>query len=359
MSGEAPVGGEGTAQRAGTGASTETAPGEEPTTGPERGRRPRSRARVIAYTLLTMLLVVVLAAVGFGLYLDHLVSANVRHDPLLPPAESRAARAQGAGDAQNILLLGSDSRTEQLQDASRADVIQLVHISDDRSSVQVIHFPRDLYVPIPGHGRNKINAAYAFGGAPLLVQTMEGMLHVRIDHVAQIGFDGFRDLTNTVGGVDVNVDQPTTSDGHTFTRGINHLDGDAALAFVRERKQLSEGDIDRGRRQQAWLKGLLDKTLRAGTLANPVRLAHVVDDTTSNLVVDDGFSTGEMRSLALSLRNLRGGGVTFATAPFSGFRSVPGVGSVDVVDDAGMARLGTALREDRVADLPKTTSSPG
>ena len=83
----------------------------------------------------------------------------------------------------------------------------LVHVPADHSEVTLIHFPRDLYVSIPGKGKNKLNAAYAFGGAPLLVTTMQNMLGVRVDHVAMLGFEGFKSMTDAVGGVDVNVEE--------------------------------------------------------------------------------------------------------------------------------------------------------
>ena len=330
---------------------------DDDSVGAPEGKR-RSPARIAVYTVLSMLLVVALVLAGFALYLNHLLDSNVRRAGLLPSA-SRTAKDPAAGDAVNILLLGSDSRTEDLQDSSRADVIQLVHIDSGRSSAQVIHFPRDLYVDIPGKGKNKINAAFAYGGAPLLVQTLERLLGVRVDHVAQIGFDGFKDLTNTVGGVDVNVEQPTTSGGFTFTKGTNHMSGEQALAFVRERKQLGAGDIDRGKRQQAWIQALLAKSLSRGTLTNPAKLTSMIDDTTSNLVVDDQFSTGAMRSLAISLRSLRGGDVTYLTAPFSGFDTVAGVGSIDVVDQPRMTALGTALRTDAMSSYDGRANTPG
>lgn len=319
-------------------------------------RRRRGRLSKALLVLLTMVLIVLLAVVGFALYLNHEVDSNVRHSSMLPDDGNRPA---ATGEARNILLLGSDSRTKDLDDASRADVIQLVHITGNRKSVQVIHFPRDMYVPIPGHGRNKINAAYAYGGSPLLVRTLEQMLDVRIDHVAAIGFDGFKQLTDTVGGVDVNVDQASDENGYSFTPGVTHMDGARALAFVRERHQLKEGDLDRGRRQQAWMRALMDKSISRGTLSNPTKLAGMVGDVSRNLVVDDGFTTGQMRSLAWSLRSVRGNDVTFRTAPISGFRNVQGAGSVDVVDEPALRRLGAALRKDTVDELSGGTSNPG
>lgn len=332
-----------------------------PTDGGRRQRRQKRRRNPFAtfgLVLLTMALIVALGVGGFALYLNHVFDSNVKRSKMLPDGD-RADRDPTAGDAQNILLLGSDSRTESVRDGSRADVIQLVHLPADRRSIQVVHFPRDLYVDIPGRGKNKINAAYAFGGAPLLVQTMEQLLDVRIDHVAAIGFDGFKDLTNTLGGVDITVRQASSRDGYTFTPGRQHMDGDEALAFVRERKQLARGDIDRGVRQQAWIKAILDKAVQTGTLANPTKLSAMVGDTARSLVVDDTFSTGDMRGLAFSLRDVRGGDVTFLTAPHSGFSSVPGVGSIDVVDQPKMTALGTALRTDRMSTLEGQTRDPG
>lgn len=333
--------------------------------GSRRARRRRRREGkrrnplvVALLVLFTMALIVAVALGGFALYLTNKFDNNVTRSSLLPDGE-RATRAASAGDAQNILLLGSDSRTKELRSGARADVIQLVHVPNDRKSLQVIHFPRDLYVDIPGRGKNKINAAYAFGGAPLLVQTLEQLLGVRIDNVAAIGFDGFKQLTNTVGGVQVNVDQPSTSDGYTFTPGTMQMNGDQALAFVRERKQLAGGDIDRGKRQQAWMKGLMSKVLNTGTLTNPVKLSGMVDDVSKNLVVDESFSTGDMRSLAFSLRGVRQADITFMTAPYSGFSSVRGVGSIDVVDEPRMKQLGKALQEDTMTTLPGQITNPG
>lgn len=331
--------------------------------GSRRSRRRREGKRrnplvVALLVLLTMALIVAVALGGFALYLTNKFDNNVTRSSLLPDGD-RATRAASAGNAQNILLLGSDSRTQELRSGARADVIQLVHVPNDRKSLQVIHFPRDLYVDIPGRGKNKINAAYAFGGAPLLVQTLEQLLGVRIDNVAAIGFDGFKELTNTVGGVQVNVDQPSTSQGYTFTPGTMQMNGDQALAFVRERKQLAGGDIDRGKRQQAWMKGLMSKTLNTGTLTNPVKLSGMVDDVSQNLVVDESFSTGDMRSLAFSMRGVRQADITFMTAPYSGFSSVRGIGSIDVVDEPRMKQLGQALQEDTMTTLPGQITNPG
>ena len=180
----------------------------------------------------------------------------------------------------------------------------LVHVPEDRRDVTLIHFPRDLWVPIPGRGEAKLNAAYAFGGAPLLVKTMQNMLGIEINHVAMVGFEGFKNMTDAVGGVDVHVEEASEGDGKVFREGTMHMDGETALVFVRQRKQLSEGDISRGKRQQAFIKALMLEALSRDTLTNPIRLKDFLDAATSNLTVDQKLDVGTMRSEAIAMRNL-------------------------------------------------------
>ncbi|GAB3582052.1 LCP family protein [Calidifontibacter terrae] len=301
--------------------------------------------KVGCITLLAMALITILAVGGFAAYLNYKFDHNINKQALLPTGSGPTRDAQ-AGDSQNILLLGSDSRSKDVTDGSRSDVIQLVHISNDHKTVQIIHFPRDLYVAIPGHGKNKINAAYAYGKVPLLVQTIQNLLGVKIDSAAIIGFDGFSKLTNTVGGVDLFVPQAYNEPGFgTWSVGVHHMNGAQALAFVRERHQLAEGDIDRGRNQQRWIKAVLSKTLQAGTLLNPLKLSQVVDDVTAdgNLTVDKNL---DLKGLGWQMRSLRMSNVSFYTAPFTGFAKNPTAGDIDVVDEAKMKTLGTALRID-------------
>lgn len=319
-----------------------------------RGRRKKKAGwlKVTLLTLLSMILVIVLAFVGFALYLNHVISANITHGAPLPTATVKPAA--DAGDAQNILLIGSDTRSDSVTNnraGARSDVIQLVHISAGEKSVQVIHFPRDLYVSIPGHGKNKINAAFAYGGPALLAQTLSDLLGgVTVNRYAIIDFKGFADLTNDLGGVNVYVAQPFTEPGYgTFHKGYNTMNGAQALGFVRERHQLAEGDIDRGRDQQAWISAVIRKTLSAGTLFNPLKLTRTVSDLTRYTEVDANTSAGDLRGLAFSLRNLRSGDITYYTAPFTGFANNPVAGSIDVVNVPQMKKLGEALYHDKMA----------
>jgi LCP family protein required for cell wall assembly len=312
-------------------------------------RREKRRNRKVLVAALVLLLVPLLAVGAYLAYLNHIVTDNVKQEALLPDTVPTApgGSAIPAGTGTNYLIIGNDAGPGR--SGARSDVMVLVHVPEDHSAVTLIHFPRDLYVSIPGKGKNKLNAAYAFGGAPLLVQTMQQLLGVRVDHVAMLGFEGFKAMTDAVGGVDVKVEESSNQPPYVFTEGTQHMEGDMALAFVRERKQLSEGDISRGRRQLAFIKALMLKTLSGDTIANPVKLKDFTEAATNNLTVDDKLDVGTMRSEAFALRGLRGGDIRFVTAPFTGFGTSPDGQSIDVVDEAKMAQLGEAIRNDELA----------
>jgi anionic cell wall polymer biosynthesis LytR-Cps2A-Psr (LCP) family protein len=128
--------------------------------------------------------------------------------------------------------------------------------------------------------------------------------------------------------------------------GMNHLDGNSALAFVRERYQLSKGDISRGRRQQAFVKALMLKILSKETLTNPIRFAALVNAMARNLTVDNAFSVSDIYSQVLAMKDLRSEDIVFVTAPITGFGRSPQGASIDIVDEAKMAQLSIALRTD-------------
>lgn len=335
------------------GAGMGTMTTETPT---EQGPRPRRRAWVTVLAVLTTVVMVgVLGAAGYAFYLDRLVDRSLTRQDLLPdqaptalgtPQPQSPARSPQAGDALNMLFVGTDERPGESR--GRSDVMVVVHVDRNRSRVTLVHLPRDMQVAIPGHGEDKINAGYAYGGAPLLVRTVQDMLGMRIDNVVQIGFEGFRAMTDAVGGVEVDVAEGSPA----FPAGRRQLDGAAALDFVRERYTLPEGDISRGRRQQAFLKGILLKALSAQTLADPRRLTAFVEAAASNATVDSSMTTETVRSLALELRSLRGGDIRFITAPISGFATRADGASIDVVDIARMKQLGKALALDDMSSYP-------
>lgn len=311
---------------------------------PRRSRRRRmSRRRRVAVSVLAFLLLVTVGIGGYGWFLSSKVDRNLARDDLFGDSREQTTTSEGrklVDDAgTNYLLIGSDARPG---DAGRADVIQLVHVDEDQDAIWIIHFPRDLYVPVPGRGEDKINAAYAYGKSPLLVRTIQDLVGVKIDHVAKTDFEGFTELTDALGGVTVNNAQASPK----YPAGETELDGDSALEYVRERKTLEEGDISRGQRQQAWLKGIMSKTLTPGVLLNPSKLSSVIDAGTEHTVVDNDLTGGTIRRQAIGLRSVRGGDIHFVTAPFSGYGTSPGGASIDILDERGMDELSEALRTD-------------
>ena len=165
----------------------------------------------------------------------------------------------------------------------------------------------------------------------------------------------------TSSAVAVRAEEGNSASGNGKTaikKGWNELNGEQALGFVRQRKQLSEGDISRGRRQLPFIKALLLKATSRETITNPVKIAQFTDAATKNLVVDQNLSVGDMRDYAFGLRGIRGNDVVFATAPFSGYAMDPVAGSIDVVDEDKMKLLGSALRHDRMDDYLDVFQTP-
>lgn len=318
----------------------------------------RSRRR----TLVIMLTALVLVVGGFtaavlGLQTKYDSNIDRFGDPFAAlPEEVRPTKPTGdTAGAANYLLLGSDSRisagdaSQWQAGAQRTDAIMLVHIPADRSGAFIMSIPRDSYVEIPGHGRNKINAAYSFGGPPLLIQTVEQLTGVRIDHLAVVDFEGFVDMTDALGGVEITVPETTGDSRATFEAGTQRMDGATALTYVRQRKNLKGGDLDRVKRQQNWIRSVTSEALSKGTLTNPLRLNAFLEATTRSLSVDDGFGISEIRDLGLSMRSVRADDIEFFTVPVAGLgRSPDGQQSIVNLDETAGDALWAAVSRDEV-----------
>ena len=300
------------------------------------GARRRGRRRRAAPILVGMAALVVLAAVAAVGYLASLsgtfdtktnkIASAFPDDSVRPPA----ADPQSEPTPVNVLMIGSDSRGAALGQAEagqpsdqRADTIMLVHIPADRKKVYAISIMRDLWITIPGHGPAKVNASLAEGGVPLVVQTIEGLLHQRIDHVVAVDFDGFKGLTDALGGVDVDVPVAFSSTmyenrGLAFQQGPLHMDGRTAFAFIHERYAFSDGDYQRVRNQQVYLKSLFSKVFRPETLADPMTASAALGAFAPYLAVDAGLTSGAVASLALQLSALRPADVVTLTLPTLG-----------------------------------------
>ncbi|MBK0330735.1 LCP family protein [Brachybacterium sp. MASK1Z-5] len=327
---------------------TDSDAGAGPTPPPHRRRRRRRSA------LIALLVVGCLVAVGglvVGRYVHSLDSAYQKRTVVsLDRGASDSERAAN-GSGQNILLLGSDERSgdeaaKEGVSGQRSDSMMLVHIPEDGSEGYVVSFPRDLYVPIPGQGEDRINSALAYGGLPLAVSTVEDYTGASIDHVALIDFDGIEGLVDTLGGVDVTIPESFEQHGMTFTEGEQHLNGKEALTFARERKAFSDGDFQRNRDQQALLKAIATKLISRDTLSSPTKMKDSIEALSPYLTTDDGLDTRELVHLGLSNRNLTSSDLHFLPAPHGGPTTAPGGASVVSSDDEGMDQLRTALKED-------------
>ncbi|MGW4462988.1 LCP family protein [Micromonospora sp. NBC_01796] len=324
---------------------------------PSKHRRTK---RIILITALVFALLGGGGAMAAGLYLRSLESGIARVDAFNEvPEESRPEKV--ADGAMNILLLGSDTRDPSSESGSRTDTIILAHLTADKSSAQLVSIPRDTWVHVPaskdgrrGNKEAKINASFAWGGIPLMVQTVESFTGVRVDHVAVIDFAGFKDIVDALDGVRVDVEKSFTtayslspSGRRTFTKGPQTLDGAAALDYARERHAFADGDLARIRHQQDVIKGILDKAASGGLLTNPAKLNSFVKASSDTVKVDDTLSLTDM---AMSLRHLRSSNLTFMTSPTEG-TGTRGTESVVVANTAQAKLLYDAMRRDSVPEI--------
>jgi LCP family protein required for cell wall assembly len=305
-----------------------------------RGDRPRRRRirplRIIGLTLVVLLL----AAVGLAIYVD----TSLSRVPALADYPGRPA----AGAGTNWLLVGSDSRAglseeqkKQLAtgDAAgqRTDTMMLVHIPDNSVRPTLVSLPRDSSVTIPGHGTDRLNAAFPFGGAALLVKTVEGATGLRIDHYMEIGFGGLAGVVDAVGGVNICVQQPISDPkaGLKLNAGCQNLDGAQALGYVRTRAT-PRADLDRVVHQREFLSALLGKAAGVGTLINPFRSVPLALSVPDLITVADGDHLWHIASFGLGIK----GGMTTTTVPFAS------VSPLVVWDKKKSGALFTALRDD-------------
>lgn len=245
----------------------------------------------------------------------------------------------------NFVLMGVDKRDG---DRGRSDSLMVAHLSGDRKNLYLISFPRDMWVTIPGRGKDKINAAFAYGGTALTVSTLQELLRSRMDHVGMIDMEGFVRLTDVIGGVTIDNPYGFTIDGETFPAGPLELSGERALLFCRARYMLPNGDLDRARNQRLVLKAIISKGLSPSMVSNPAAFTSFVGGVANTMQVDTTLTDERIRELFLSLRITSGDDVREMQAPISGFGTSPGGASIDVVDEARMAELATAIRTDTV-----------
>lgn len=332
-------------------------PARPPTTpGPSRKRR---WGRIVRTTLFTLLLAFVVAVVGTGFWID----TSLQRTPALADYPDRPAEGQGT----TWLLVGSDSRQgltpEQQADLTtgddigngRTDTILVVHVPGfgSHTSTTMVSLPRDSYVDIPGHGEDKINAAFSIGGAPLLAQTVEEATGIRLDHYAEIGFEGFAAMVDAVGGVTMCPAEPVVDPmaGIDLPAGCQRLDGRNALGYVRTRAT-PRADLDRMANQRQFMSSLMHRSASPGVLLNPLRWYPLAHAAAQAVTVDSGAHVWDLARLAWALH----GTVTTTTVPIGEFTGSDS-GSVVVWDGDAASRLFQAMASD--ASVPSDVLKAG
>ncbi|MFE9771767.1 LCP family protein [Streptomyces sp. NPDC005931] len=290
-----------------------------------RRARPRGRARRI---VLPALLVMLLAAGGTAWWLYRGLDGNLKEDAVdlgkaLGDDDHRPRRETAAGDALNLLLLGSDSRTGADAardgggvDGARSDTALLVHIAKGRTEAVAVSIPRDTLVDrpecmgtdgtvVPAARRVMFNSVYARAGSACTVKTVEQMSDVRVDHLVEVDFAGFKGIVDAIGGVTVALDRPITS-GLRLDAGEHRLDGEQALEFVRTRHGYGDGsDLGRIELQQKFLGALLAEIKRQDLLGSPAKLYRIADRLTESLTTDSELaSLGALAELGQSLEGI-------------------------------------------------------
>jgi LCP family protein required for cell wall assembly len=314
---------------------------------PAGARRPRRWGRRLG----VVLLVLVVLLVGLGVWVD----SRLNRVDALPDYQGRPAATPGA----DWLIVGSDSRagldegrrrelgTGQAA-GRRADTMMLLHIPRGGGKPTLVSLPRDSYVPIPGRGRNKLNAAYAFGGPPLLARTVEQVTGIRLDRYMEVGFDGFASVVDAVGGVQICPKQAMRDPmaGLNVKAGCQVVGSRQALAYVRTRAG-GRGDLDRVQRQQEFLGSLIDKATSPAVLLNPFRSVPLLMTGTDAVAVDQNAHVWNLIRFPFAMRDIAGGGGVTTTVPVAGTGSVPGAGSVVQWDRERALALFEALKRDQ------------
>ncbi|GEL25000.1 LytTR family transcriptional regulator [Pseudonocardia sulfidoxydans NBRC 16205] len=365
-------------------APDDDAPAEAP---PDWGRRLR-----IA-TVVASVLVLVVTGSAWGLYRD--VTSGLTTTDVIFGGDD--------GEGLNILLVGVDSRTDAqgnplpkaVTDALHSgadtgvlnsDTIILLHLPPDGGAAAAFSIPRDSYVDIPGYRKDKINAAYpatkalkaeelvaaggksareidqesSAAGRSKLIETVQDLTGVHVDHYAEINLLGFYNLTQAVGGVDVCLKNPVSDElsGANFPAGPQTISGAAALAFVRQRHGLPEGDLSRIRRQQVFLAAMADKILSSGTLTNPSTLNALMDAAQKSLVIDSGW---DILGFARQASDIAAGNLEFMTIPTQG-GTTNNRGDVVLVDPGQVKKFVTdrseATEDAADAATPATDGAP-
>ncbi|MBP3043317.1 LCP family protein [Arthrobacter jiangjiafuii] len=338
-----------------------------------RSAVPHPALRAIA---LILSLTLVSGVVFVGVQLARLQN-NFDTQPLnLGASQESAVPVDTNTDPLQILVLGTDNR--EGQESNNSDVMMLVNMAADRSHVTVVSFPRDLLVPLPectdpvsgntypAMDLGQLNGALGNGGPGCTVAAINDLTGLNIDHFMMADFNAVKELSNTLGGVEVCVNQPVDDplSGLNLPAGVSSVQGDQALAFLRTRHGFGNGgDEGRIRAQQSFLASMIRKVQEEGTLKNLPKLYSIAETVTANLTVDKQLTdVSSLIALAGRLKDVDLSRVAFVTAPVAPY-------AYDtnrlVLDEEAAAPLFAAMVEDRditeaaPTQAPETTTAPG
>ncbi|MGW5442487.1 LCP family protein [Streptomyces asiaticus] len=344
-------------------------PAPTPTVRRRAPKEPLSRRRRIVRLAIVAVSALLLASGSAYVWAD----TQLNRDVDLGRAPDRPPPGKGT----NYLIVGSDSREGLSEEARkslrtgsaegrRTDSMMVLHTGSNGTTMMSL--PRDSWVNIPGYVRpetgrrydpsqNKLNAAYSMGGPDLLVSTIERNTGLRIDHYAEIGFSGFVDVVDAVGGVRMCVDRDIKDpkSGLDLKKGCHTLDGAKALAFVRQRKQEAKGDLGRTQNQQKFLAALAAKAATPGVLANPFAAFPTVRAGLDTLIVDKDMGLPTLMSLFEAVKGVTSGNGKQLNVPVSNTNLRTSKGSAVQWNVTQARRLFDQLRNDQPVTIAPPT----
>jgi LCP family protein required for cell wall assembly len=340
-------------------------PGTRKSRDPRTSKRRPSRRRIIVRRIVAIAIVLVLVGVGY-IVVNYTTFVNgITHVNAIPGGGKSDDRDE------NILLVGDDHRPAGASAAELAqlgttqdggtldtDTIMLLHVPADGTNPTLISFPRDSWVNVPGYGMRKINSAFELGaahggdagGAQLLIRVVQNLTGLTIDHYVRISLLGFYNVVKALGPVRVCLKEAVNDpySGIHLPAGYSTLDAREALAFVRQRHGLPQGDLDREIRQQYFLSIEAHQILTAGTLLNPIKLHDVITAVSSSIQTDPGLN---LLNLAAQVKGF-GGHLHSATIPVSGTPTIV-VGGVPI----SIVQVNTAAMPAFIAGIIHPTAS--
>jgi LCP family protein required for cell wall assembly len=309
-----------------------------------------------------LLLLLASGVVGGGYYLYSRYDHKVAREDLLPddaaaPAEQQQREANWKSGPLNLLLLGSDSRATTPGGKSpigeRSDTIMLVHIAKSRGNATIISIPRDSYVEVPAGGswkggKNKINAAFAYGGAKLTASTVRQLTGIPLDGAMIANFESIHELVDAVDGVNVCVpyDVHSTFSSKVWLKGCHQMLGDEAEEFMRQRYEVPGGDFGRMYNQQLVVKAVIAKVSKGDLLTDPMKFDNLMVTVAEALTVDKSL---DLQELALAVKGIKPADITYATVPYTTASLKTPAGTAVQLDPKKSAAMFAAIKNDTIA----------